>query len=237
VASASLPPALRRTTTCSIDLSDRSRHGPKSLPRAAHQRIPAETGLLGYRRRTGPVVSAPPSWSRFRPLVPGSSRVFRARCSCAREPCGRHGRPSATAPGTHEPPWVHAPEPPLLLFSSHRPRPGGERSTPVTRRTVLPRHCHARSILGPLTDYGVQKSVTVPSPSGRPGRTEDIRMARWRGRSRAFSGQVHTIAGYLAPPVRSASVPCHAIGRKRQISGGWGQSSQRPGPFHGCEYA
>jgi len=83
----------------------------------------AEAHPTHCRRRTGPVVAAAPSGSRFRPLVPGSSRVFRARCSCAREPCGWDGRPRATAPGTHEPPWAHAPEPPLLLLSPHRLSP------------------------------------------------------------------------------------------------------------------
>jgi hypothetical protein len=77
----------------------------------------AEAHPTHCRRRTGPALLAAPSWSRFRPLVPGSSRVFRARCSCARELFGQDGRPSATAPGTHEPPLAHAPEPPLLFSS------------------------------------------------------------------------------------------------------------------------
>jgi len=144
-------------------INDRIRHGPKSLKerpiRGFLRKLAFSWSAWAeahptHCRRTGPVLSAAPSWSRFRPLVPGSSRAFRARCSCAREPCGRDGRPSATAPGPHEPPWAHAPEPPLLWFSPPGPSPRRRALDPWDRRSFWSRHCYVRWI--PALPWGVR---------------------------------------------------------------------------------
>jgi len=128
-----------RCGTGAVPTKVRTEEGRSDLSPSYPRTFLPSPGRAGGGRRE----SAAPSGSRFRPLVPGSSRVFRARCSCAREPLGPNGRPSATAPGTHEPPLTHAPEPPLLLFSPHRQSQRWRAFDPWDRRTFWSRHCHA----------------------------------------------------------------------------------------------
>jgi len=102
----------------------------RNLGRAAHRRIPAETGLLGYRRRTGPVL-------RLRLPGPGCVRWCPALPRCSGHGVLAPGNPAdGTAvrarrlPGRTSPP---GPTPLNRLFSCS-PRTGratgGERSTP-----------------------------------------------------------------------------------------------------------
>jgi len=133
----------------------------------------AEAHRTHCRRRTGPVLSAAPSGSRLRPRVPGSSRVFRARCSCAREPCGRDGRPRATVPGTHQPPWAHAPEPRLLLFLFSPP---AQAEPPAAHaRPLGPARLLVSLLLRPLdsgnnSPRSIRNGVMCPRSSAAAGR-------------------------------------------------------------------
>jgi hypothetical protein len=204
VGSCSLHPALRRTTTYSIDLNDRSRHGPKSLK---------ERPIRGFLRKLAFSAPAAVRDRLFRLRLPGPGFV---RWCPALPGCSGHGvlapgNPAdATAvrarrlPGRTSHP---GPTPLNRLFSCSLRTgraPGGQRSTPGTAAPSCPGTVTPGGFGGRLADYGEQKSVTVPSSSPssskffwffQPGRREVLQTRKDLGPGSVFLYLTRTLYG------------------------------------------